>query len=127
MMNRGKTLVTFVLDGLKQRLDQQSSLHLQKTKGTVQKVTCTFNSPADIEKIFLFEKETKWIIPVDLREFLLIHNGAKLFQGEYGGEMHLYSLEEIKSGHLPHMPDHCYPIGYYEGEYLFVDSNQCKK
>ncbi|MBP3041058.1 SMI1/KNR4 family protein [Bacillaceae bacterium Marseille-Q3522] len=119
-----KSFIKLTIQGLKQKLEKDNSLIIQRHKGAVLKVTCKFNEPALIENVIDFEKETGWNIPEDLQRFLLIHNGALIFESEYGGGLHLYSLDEMKSIHLPHMSDYCYPIGCYEGEYLFVDSKK---
>lgn len=39
-----------------------------------------------------------------------------MFEGEYGGGMHLYSLDKMKPSQLLDMPDNYYPIGYDETE-----------
>jgi hypothetical protein len=120
-----QSIISLTINGLKQRLDKDNSLVIQKTKGFVIKVKCLFNDPASTEDITSFDNETRWKIPGDLYNFLLIHNGGLIFESEYDGGLHQYSLDEMKSNYLPHMPEFCYPIGYYEGEYLFVDSRKC--
>lgn len=120
-----QSIISLTINGLKQRLDKDNSLVIQKTKGFVIKVKCLFNDPASTEDITSFDNETRWKIPGDLYNFLLIHNGGLIFESEYDGGLHQYSLDEMKSNYLPHMPEFCYPIGYYEGEYLFADSRKC--
>jgi hypothetical protein len=122
-----KKLIQLTIQGLKERLDENSNLIIQKNNGTIQKVKCEFNEPTTLENIKSFEEETKWKIPEDLQSFYMSHNGALIFEGEYGGGLEIYSLENISQNHLPHMPQKYYPIGYYEGEYLFVDSDKAQK
>ncbi|QKY69393.1 SMI1/KNR4 family protein [Lentibacillus sp. CBA3610] len=121
-----QSFVHLTLQGLKRRLDKDNNLLIQKPEGMLLKAECKFNEPASLKDINDFEKETGWKIPDDLQNFLLHHNGALIFESEYGGGMELFSLNEMKSNHLSHMPGYCYPIGYYAEEYLFVNSEKCE-
>ncbi|WP_244944380.1 SMI1/KNR4 family protein [Brevibacillus brevis] len=116
------------MDGLKKRLDENNQLLVQKWEGLVYPTKFTFNSPATLEMIEEFLRDTQWHLPTDYKNFLLIHNGAWLFEGvRYGGGYELLSLDEIKNSHLDYMPKHWYPISVSNGDYIFIDSNRAKE
>lgn len=114
-----------VLDGLKKRLDNNNQLSVQKGNGKVYTAQFTFNPPATSGMIEEFLRDTHWQLPPDYKNFLLIHNGAWLFESvRYGGGYELRSLDEIKDSHLDYMPNHWYPISVNNGDYIFIDSNR---
>ncbi|NRR19735.1 SMI1/KNR4 family protein [Brevibacillus sp. MS2.2] len=120
-------LSQLALDGLKKRLDANNQLLVQKWEGLVYPTKFTFNSPATLEMIEEFLRDTQWHLPADYKKFLLIHNGAWLFAGvRYGGGYELLSLDEIKNSHLDYMPKHWYPVSINNGDYIFIDSNRVK-
>lgn len=115
------------LEGLKRRLDQDNTMLVQSWGREVYQAVFTFQSPASDSDIEKFTKETGWSIPPGLKKFLLLHNGARLFQHiKYGGGYELLSLEEIIDNHLDYMPNHWYPISINNGDYIFIDSNRVK-
>lgn len=88
------------LEGLKTLLNDDGTMLTIADQGTIQKVKCTFNSPANESDIERLENELNVEIPRDLKDFLIRHNGAKLYElflGEIniGGGLEIYSLEEI--------------------------------
>ncbi|WP_338018899.1 SMI1/KNR4 family protein [Brevibacillus agri] len=87
-----------------------------------------FNPPAPESKFEQFSKDTGWSLPAGYKDFLSVHNGARLFRHiKNGGGYELLSLEEIKENHLDYMPKHWYPISINNGDYIFIDSNRVKE
>jgi SMI1 / KNR4 family (SUKH-1) len=118
-------LSELVLEGLKKRLDNSNRLLVQNRNGKVDTAQFTFNPPANVEEIEEFLRSTHWHLPTDYKNFLLIYNGAWLFESvRYGGGYELLSLDEIKDNHLDYMPVNWYPISINNGDYIFIDSNR---
>lgn len=102
-------LAQLVLDGLKKRLDSNNQITVQKKGGKIYTAQFTFNPPATEELVIKFSRETHWHLPPDFKNFLLLHNGARLFENtKTGGGYELLSLYEIPDNHLDYMPKDCF-------------------
>jgi hypothetical protein len=118
--------IQLCINALKTRLENNdNSLLVQLENGAVEKRYFTFNPPANRGCIESFFANNNWYIPSDYFNFLLMHNGAKLFD-----DMDLLSIEEIPNvineyGYM--FPEHCYPIGYFNSAVIFIDSNMVGK
>ncbi|MGC4379308.1 SMI1/KNR4 family protein [Fictibacillus sp. Mic-4] len=126
------SLIQSTLNGLKERLRLvNGKLILQSEGGEVGEVICEFNESTNQENILSFEKNTGWKLPDDYKDFLLLHNGANIFDDpEYGGGLELYRLEEIKNIHEEmEFPNHWCPIGYYQNGtgYVCIDTKQTEE
>lgn len=125
-------IVELTLEGLKRRLDPQSNLVIQGHQGYCRPVTFTFEPGAVEKDIQAISEELGIVIPWDYEQFLIIHNGGRLFMHpEYGGGMELFGLEQIRQYYINYdyksmIPDGWYPIGTDNGDMLFIDSNQCQ-
>ncbi|MBR0606359.1 SMI1/KNR4 family protein [Bacillus safensis] len=89
-----------ILEKLENQLDEKNIIKFS-VDGEVYEKYCTFNAPADQENIKRFEKKHH-ALPDDLKEFLCLHNGARIFEdivfgNKVGGGLHVFSLEEIES------------------------------
>lgn len=116
------------INGLKQRLNSDGTLNVQREEGYVFQAKCTFNSPVTEEEIHQFEKDTNWKLPMSFKQFLLKNNGARLFKHvKCGGGYELLGLDEIRDNHLDYMPEKWYPISINNGDYLFIDSSKVEK
>lgn len=122
-----QSLVLQTLNGLKQRLSEESTLIKQGPKGYVCECKFTFNEPATEKEIEEFESFTNWKLPNGLLDFLHIHNGGRFFEDEYGTFIHLLKLSEMMQYHTDYMPDHYYTIAIYMGSLLIIDSDAVRK
>lgn len=88
---------------------------------------CYFAPPANPNEIDSFFGELQLELPLDYRQFLLINNGASLF------EFKLFSYQEIfkyyiQWGDKERIPQGWYPIGSdANGDMLYINSNHCKE
>lgn len=112
------------ISSLKKRFDGGKVIQVQTEEGHVYNATCTFNPPATDAEIAQFESETGYILPKDYKEFLKITNGCSLFDDvEYGGEIDLYSLEEIlKRNQGSEEYEGCYDIAYIYQDNIVIHS-----
>lgn len=133
-MARTRNVISKSLRGLKEILDDNNQMKILGREGTVLDVKCTFNEPSNIEELKQFEDSTGLILAEDYHDFLLIHNGAILFDVllngsiNIGGGLYLFSIEEIKSakGRSAFELNH-YPIAsLLEGHHLVVDIEKIK-
>jgi hypothetical protein len=97
--------------------------------GQFMQVNFVLKEPAASEEIHLFKQETGWELPEDLEEFLIHHNGARLFNDpEHHGGPEIFSLDDIKLYQDGYMPESekVYPIVYIRGGFVCVDSELVK-
>ncbi|MFC4077774.1 SMI1/KNR4 family protein [Salinithrix halophila] len=121
-INMSDCLVNETLTALKKRLVNQE-IEVQGERGFLYKVEFEFNPPASDSKIREFEKNNNITLPVDYKQFLLMHNGAVLFEPWFGGGFELHSLWRIIDSKLEGMPEEWFPIGYQDGGQLFIDTS----
>ncbi|WP_054403093.1 SMI1/KNR4 family protein [Paenibacillus solani] len=124
-------IVELSLTGLRKRLDKNDSLLIQGQHGYCEPARFTFAAGAESGDIDDFFHSLKLAVPWDYKQFLLRHDGARLFEHPfYGGGMELFGLDEIRRHYIDYdyihmIPDGWYPIGSDNGDMLFIDSNQC--
>ncbi|GGI11580.1 SMI1/KNR4 family protein [Gottfriedia solisilvae] len=119
------SIVKRTLDSLKKRLEENGNIiQIQVEEGYLSRVECTFNPPASDEEIKDFEKKTGLILPNDYKEFLKISNGCRLFDDiESGGEIELYSLEQIiEYNEYNDEFEGCYDIAYIYQDNIVINS-----
>jgi hypothetical protein len=124
------SLVASILKALKDRLDENNSMAVQLDKGGVYRAVFTFNPPATEQEVVQFENEMNVRLPADFRSFLLLHNGAQLFQDEKtGGGYKLLSLERIKDRYhkFKDMPKNLLPVSRNNGDYFFIDADRVRR
>lgn len=109
------------LDALKERLDENNSMLVQQPKGVLLRRIFEFNPPLTEENIIEFSLEQNLHLPEDYRQFLLMHNGASLFGGEYGGSIIIFRLEDVRSYLHNGLPSKWLPIATILGATLFAD------
>ncbi|MEI5908030.1 SMI1/KNR4 family protein [Bacillus spongiae] len=133
-MNRTRKIISKSLIGLKEILNNNNQMKVLGEEGTVLDVKCTFNDPSNTEELKQYEESTGLLLPDDYHEFLLIHNGAIIFELllngslNIGGGLYLFSIEEVKSTKekLAFEQNH-YPIArLLEGHHLVVDVERIK-
>ncbi|MBM7692479.1 hypothetical protein JOC77_001909 [Peribacillus deserti] len=119
------SIVKQTLNSLKKRLEEGGDIiPVQSEHGHVYKATCTFNPPASDEEITNFERQTGLLLPSDYKAFLKIANGCRLFDDiEYGGEIELFSLEQIieLNEHYDQF-EGCYVIAYIYQDNIVINS-----
>ncbi|MEM1504800.1 SMI1/KNR4 family protein [Domibacillus sp. 8LH] len=124
MLTEG-SIVKQTISALKKRLEQNDNvIDVQSERGHVYKAKCTFNHPASDEEIANFENKTGLILPPDYKAFLRITNGCQLFDDvEHGGEIELYSLEQIlELNEYYDELDGCYDIAYIHQDNIVINS-----
>ena len=119
-----ENLVELSLNGLKKRLDNDNTLIKQAEWGYAELSKCFFRPPATQNEIDSFFDELNLALPNDFRQFLLIHNGAVLFDFEIFGYQQIFK-HYIQWGYKELIPQGWYPIGCDNGDMLFIDSNKC--
>lgn len=112
------------LNALKQRL-VDNSLLIQYEEAIVERVTCTFNSPASKEDISRVSELSSFELPKDYLDLLYYSNGLRLFDDVYNGGYRIYSVNEvIEDYNLVTPPDHWIPIGSYCGDLIYIDTSK---
>ncbi|MCM3576499.1 SMI1/KNR4 family protein [Mesobacillus subterraneus] len=115
---------------LKQKLQEKGSFEIYLGEGKTSNVTCKFNSPVSVIDIEQLELQTGLTLPDDYKHFLLLHNGATLFDDvEYGGECYLYDIELVLENYqdsLGNYPNEWLTIGYHYGEEIVLDCNKVR-
>lgn len=112
--------ISNTLETLKSRLDENSLLHVQARFGIYPKKGFVFNKPITLEELERIITDNRLILPKNLKEFLLLHNGAEFFTYEYGSSFRLYSIKELIREYNEmlnykfsnYIKQNCYPIGY---------------
>jgi hypothetical protein len=120
-----ESMVKQTINALKRRLEDNGNIiQVQTEEGYLYDATCTFHPPVTDEDIIKFEKETGFILPKNYREFLKITNGCRLFDDIYGGEIELYSLEQIKEYNSNRYDEFegCYDIAYIYQDNIVINS-----
>lgn len=118
--------VVKTVTALQQRLaENENTLQVQLEEGYVYRATCTFNPPATDEEIMNFEQQTGYVLPRDYRRFLKITNGCRLFDDiKYGGEIQLYSLQEIRDYHYEEAFEGCFTIASIYQDHLVIKGKE---
>ncbi|SDS83825.1 SMI1 / KNR4 family (SUKH-1) [Paenibacillaceae bacterium GAS479] len=117
-------LLNDTLQALKNRLSHNGTLKVQVTGGYMYEGTCSFGEGASNDQINEFTQFTRWNLPPDYLDFLILHNGAKLFADPYGSYVHLLSLSEIMQYHKDSFPDNHFVVAMAMDGYLLVDCNR---
>src|SRR5690606_24066931 len=115
-------IVDLTLQGLKKRLNSESTLFIQTEIGYCEPATFSFYPSATESEINSFTKEFGVNLPWDYKQFLVRHNGARLFEHPYyGGGIELYSLDAIRRVYVDYdyksmIPAGWIPIGSDNGD-----------
>jgi len=124
-MKEKGSIVTQTLNSLKKRLEENNNvIQVQNEEGHLFDAKCTFHPPASEEDILNFERQSGFILPPDYKTFLKITNGCRLFDDiHYGGEIELYSLEQIID-YNEHYDQYegCYDIAYIYQDNIVINS-----
>jgi SMI1 / KNR4 family (SUKH-1) len=121
------SLLTLTLTSLKKRLTDQPSIQIQQDLGYVTEVRFLFNAPASESELLKFEETNQLFLPKDYKEFLLMHNGARLFIDEKSGaSFDVLSISEVQENHQSlDYPEGWYPIAYgLESSILVMNLNE---
>lgn len=123
-----ESLVTRTLSSLRKRLnDNGNIIQVQNEQGHLFYANCTFRPPVSDIDLSYFENESGFILPADYKEFLKITNGCRLFDDiQFGGEIELYSLEQIIESNFEHQGydeyEGCYDIAYIYQDNIVINS-----
>lgn len=124
-------LVERVLARFKSRLDDSNKILIQRSLGYSAWCHCEFYQPATMNKIDEFQENTGFYIPGDLRDFFMIHSGARLFVNSEvfdDPSWNIFSLEEIARGIEDYsIPSHQYPMAKYDDVLICIDSDSFKE
>ncbi|MGG4178276.1 SMI1/KNR4 family protein [Virgibacillus pantothenticus] len=115
-------LIQKTLDGLKQRLNSDGTITVQEEGGAIFELSCSFQNPATKEQIENFQFEHNCCLPIDYQNFLLEHNGARIFE-----DLDLYSLEGLIAYKDPSLPDGCICIASYLDTRIVIDTRIYKQ
>ncbi|WP_208589710.1 SMI1/KNR4 family protein [Gracilibacillus suaedae] len=115
-------IIRKTLHGLKQRLNSDGTITIQQEVGGIFELPCSFQNPATKEQIENFQSEHDWILPKDYQNFLLEHNGARIFE-----DLDLYSLEELITFKDPNLPEGCFCIASFLDNRIIIDTRVYKK
>lgn len=121
-------LVELTLNALRQRLDNDGRLKIQAEFGYCEMAKCSFNPPTTAKEIDNFFSAYNLKVPYDYKQFLLLHNGARLFVSP-GGGFELFGLDEIYKLYIEYdyiniIPEGWFPIGTDNGDMLFINSTK---
>ncbi|MEW9700931.1 SMI1/KNR4 family protein [Paenibacillus sp. SI8] len=118
-----ETLIYKTIVALQKRIGS-GGVVFQREGGILVKETFSFAPRTTVEKLVEFTKRTGWNLPIDLHNFFLIHNGAKLFGSDFGIGVQIYGIDEIEQWHNHNMPTGWYPIAHILGDTLFIDGTK---
>jgi len=130
------TFIQKTLKSLHSRINNNPnrSIEIIAEKGVSHTVTCSFNPPINQIDIDEFEKKINHKLPEDYREFLLLHNGVRIFDMlldgiDIGGGLEIYSLEEISDvlNSEEFQQSSFLPIGYISERHLVIDLKSIKE
>ncbi|MGG6310470.1 hypothetical protein [Paenibacillus macerans] len=82
----------FIWIGLWQRINENNEFPLQIMGGTVEKAKFEFSAPAGKEDVPFLSEKYKLLLAQYYVDFLLFHNGAKLFDIGFGEYTEIYSI-----------------------------------
>lgn len=116
------------LTSLKERLINTPIIKGQRELGYLFECSFVFHNACTEERINEFTEETAFEIPQGYREFLLIHDGAILFQDESGQSNPswiIFGIDDIIDYLNIHpVPKHLYPIAKYDQTVVFVNGDR---
>nr|WP_237690581.1 SMI1/KNR4 family protein [Paenibacillus caui] len=107
----------------------QGKVELQVSHGDVYLASFDFNSPATDEEIKQLENDYEVVLPKEYKEFLKIHNGAKLFDIGYGECTRIFSIEEVYdvANTMPEISSSLLPFASYPSIMFYLDLTREKK
>ncbi|MDM5283702.1 SMI1/KNR4 family protein [Peribacillus castrilensis] len=122
------------LTGLKKLLNSNDQMKIISYEGEVREITCSFNSEAVTAEIEKFENENSIKLPEDYKEFLTLHNGARIYESieedgeKLGDGLEIFSLDEIKQyQEIEYLSEHGIPIAHLLNDcYLILDTEKLK-
>ncbi|NIK21974.1 SMI1/KNR4 family protein [Paenibacillus lupini] len=121
-------ILLLTLTSLKERLIKTPIIKVQRELGYTFECSFVFYHACTEERINEFTEETAFKIPPDYREFLLIHDGAILFQDESGRSnpsWKIFGIDDIIDYmNIHHTPEHLYPIATYGQTVIFVNGDR---
>lgn len=117
-----------ILDGLKQRIINDE-LIIQTPGGNIEKANFYFLPPAKTEEIDRLSTLFQVNLPQEYREFLLQHNGAKLFDIGFGECTDIYSINEIVeiAELMPDIVPNFIPVARHPSCTIYIDTNREKR
>lgn len=125
-------LLQVTLKSLKQRITSGQLVSFYRGLGYSRECKFSFYKAATNKEIEEFETETGTLLPESYKEFLLLHNGARLFE-VINDELDqsnwfVFGHEEISDYRaMEIMPDHMYPIAKYDQTLICVNENRLKE
>lgn len=116
--------ISDILEGLKKRINSNSELLIQVEGGEVEKAKFEFSLQAETKDINLLTEKYNIKLPQDYIDFLLIHNGAKLFDIGFGEYTEIYSINQVieTSELIPDALPSLLPIARCPSYQVFLDT-----
>lgn len=119
-----------ILDCFKNRLGVFNELLIQRSLGYSIRCRCEFYKPATLNEIDEFQQNSGFILPSDLQDFFIIHNGARLFINPEvfdDPSWYIFSLEEIENALDDYsLPNNQYPIAKYDDLLICINNDSPK-
>lgn len=126
-------IINKTLDALKNKLNDKGNLEVIAEQGNIHTVNCSFSPPIKDEVLAAFLEKNSWTLPEDYKEFLTLHNGARIFEmllgnTNIGGGLNLYSIQEIvKTYEDLQLSSTYFPIGYVLENHLLINNNDIEQ
>ncbi|TYR81348.1 SMI1/KNR4 family protein [Priestia megaterium] len=135
---RGKQMIEQTLIDLKRRLNENNEMLIEESDGSTCLRSFVFAPPASEQELIDFTVRTRNILPEDYQQFLLLHNGAQLFKGQYENIVDLSKIEDIPNdqrnfnkafgSYLTGDRKDSYPIGHFiDIGSIMISNTRCRE
>lgn len=123
-------IVFKTLESLKELIEKSPAMYFQRGLGHLKPCSFSFYKPNSEETIIKFVEETGLHIPESYKDFLMLNDGAILFNdiSEYAnGAWDIFGLEDILDFIDKKVaPDNLYVIAKYDSILIYIDSSRVK-
>ncbi|NOU75539.1 hypothetical protein GC098_29890 [Paenibacillus sp. LMG 31458] len=123
-------MVYKTLESLKARIEKSPTMYFQRGSGHLMPCSFSFYKPTSEENILTFFEETGFHIPESYKDFLMLNDGAILFNdiSEYAnGAWAIFGLEDILDYiEQKEASDNLYVIAKYDSTLIYIDSSRVK-
>lgn len=124
-------MVYKTLMSLKEHIEKSPTMYFQRGSGHLQPCSFSFYKPTLETHIMNFVKETGYYLPESYKDFLMVNDGAILFNdiSEYAnGAWNIFGLEDIMDYmDKKETPEDLYVIAKYDSILIYIDSSRVKK
>lgn len=116
-------MISEMIRSLKQ-LSESGGLIVLNSEGKLETLTCNFSPPATVELIDRLQSVIDFELPEDYVNFLMISNGASLFNHpEYGGENIIYGTADLMAL-FEHQEEGRIDVAYIMDDHIAIDVNR---